>query len=72
MRHTTMSESSIPLRLLALWRRRGRTSAPEYEPADLGTAFGLDLSMLPEDAPEPAQPTQAATWWQRRSQRATG
>lgn len=67
-----MSESSIPLRLLALWRRRGHAAAPACEPADLGTAFGLDLSLLPDDAPAPAQPARAPAWWRRRPQRAAG
>lgn len=61
-----MSASSIPLQLLALWRRRAGEPDP-CEPADLGTAFGLELSMLPEDDDSSAR-TEARTgvaWWRR-------
>jgi len=38
-----------PSSSLARWLQRAASSAPEPEPADLGTAFGLDMSLLPQD-----------------------
>ncbi|ODU08069.1 MAG: hypothetical protein ABS84_14350 [Rubrivivax sp. SCN 71-131] len=67
-----MSESSVPLRLLSLWRRRAGDPAPS-EPADVGTAFGLELSMLPDEV-DAAHPTARAQgpWWQRLMHRPAG
>jgi hypothetical protein len=62
-----MSEPSNPLRLFDLWRRRADDSALS-EPADVGTAFGLELSMLPDDEPSATASTGApggTGWWRR-------
>ncbi|MFO1292497.1 MAG: hypothetical protein U1F07_05385 [Rubrivivax sp.] len=37
----------------APWRSVERAPADESDPADLGTAFGLDLSLQPLDDPAP-------------------
>lgn len=59
-----MSNSTPGFRLSDIWRRRSDDS-PLSEPADVGTAFGLELSMLPnDDAPTLAERHQTA-WWQR-------
>lgn len=68
-----MSESSIPLRLLALWRRRAREPVEDdIEAADVGTAFGLELSMLPDDenAPVTLSGPGSNAWWRRLRPRA--
>lgn len=62
-----MSESSKPNRLLDLWRRRTDPSHAA-EPDDVGTAFGLELSMLPDDEPSATAGTGApggTGWWRR-------
>ena len=62
-----MSESSKPHRLFDLWRRRADESMMS-EPADVGTAFGLELSMLPDDEPSATMSTGApggTGWWRR-------
>lgn len=66
-----MSESSVPMRLFNLWRRRAGSSAAS-EPADLGTAFGLELSLLPDEDEAPAAPHPQSPWWQRLLQRPAG
>ncbi len=42
-----MNKLAPPLRWYAPWRA---AAAPQDDPADLGTAFGLDLSMEPPPA----------------------
>lgn len=62
-----MSEPGHPLKLFDLWRRRADDPALA-EPADVGTAFGLELSMLPDDEPAATAPTGApggTGWWRR-------
>ena len=62
-----MSESSKPNRLFDLWRRRA-DEGMSSEPADVGTAFGLELSMLPDDEPSATLSTGApggTGWWRR-------
>ena len=66
-----MRESRSSLRLFTLWRRRVDEPAAA-EPADLGTAFGLELSMLPDDDANPPQTPPPGPWWQRLTQRAVG
>lgn len=39
-----MNKPALPYRWYAPWRA---VAAPQDDPADLGTAFGLDLSMSP-------------------------
>ncbi|MEN9630280.1 MAG: hypothetical protein RJA10_3508 [Pseudomonadota bacterium] len=62
-----MNESTNPFRLFERWRRPMDPS-PLSEPADVGTAFGLELSMLPDDEPSATAPTGApggTGWWRR-------
>jgi hypothetical protein len=69
-----MSESSKPHRLFDLWRRRA-DEAGTAEPDDVGTAFGLELSMLPDDEPSATQRTGApggTGWWRRLTQQWSG
>jgi hypothetical protein len=64
-----MNEANPTFRLFDLWRRRA--DDPEAsEPADVGTAFGLELSMLPDDQPAATASTGApggTGWWRRLS-----
>jgi hypothetical protein len=58
---------SPPGSSLPLWLQPGVPDAPELEPADLGTAFGLDLSLLPPDDTESqASPDTAPNGWLQR------
>lgn len=68
-----MSDSPRPFRLLDVWRRRSDDSVLS-EPADVGTAFGLELSMLPDEVPAPAAGRAPAGmgWWRRLAQWAGG
>jgi hypothetical protein len=62
-----MSESTNPFRLFDRWRRPADDSLLS-EPADVGTAFGLELSMLPDDEPSATAHTGApggTGWWRR-------
>lgn len=62
-----MNEPSRSLRLFDLWRRRADDSLLS-EPADVGTAFGLELSMLPDDEVAATESTGApggTGWWRR-------
>ena len=62
-----MSEPGRTPKLFDLWRRRTDDS-PRSEPADVGTAFGLELSMLPDDEPSATARTGApggTGWWRR-------
>ena len=62
-----MSERTHPLRLFDRWRRREH-EAVQSEPADVGTAFGLELSLLPDDEPSATAKTGApggTLWWRR-------
>ncbi len=45
--------------------RSGPRPVPDADPADLGTAFGLDLSMS-EQAPLPASASERRPGWVRR------
>lgn len=58
--------------LVARWARR-RASLREEDPADLGTAFGLDLSLsMPAEAPAAVAPPRSPRtgWWTRWRSRA--
>jgi hypothetical protein len=46
------------------WRARPAAS-PAMDPADLGTAFGLDLSFRDPEPPRPAAPPVAQGWMAR-------
>jgi hypothetical protein len=52
-------------RWFRLWRNADRP-APDTDPADLGTAFGLEMSLLepPADPPAPAA-THGPAWMHR-------
>jgi len=67
-----MNARSNPKGLFGLWRRR--PNDPVSEPADVGTAFGMELSLMPDnDATAPrngTQPTRAS--WLRRLTRRHG
>ncbi len=53
-----------PNRWFAAWRARP-VQAPALDPADCGTAFGLDLS-IPGDEPLPRATTPAPQGWRAR------
>jgi hypothetical protein len=61
-----MDKSAAPRRWFGLWRAAERT--PEDDPADLGTAFGLDLSLseLGDEGPPPPPSLQGKTGWMQR------
>jgi len=61
-----MDRSDAPRRWFGLWRAAER--APEDDPADLGTAFGLDLSLseLGDELPPPPPPMQGKAGWMQR------
>jgi hypothetical protein len=66
-----MSEPGRTPKLFDLWRRRSDDAALS-EPADVGTAFGLELSMLPDDEPSATARTGApggTGWWRRLTRR---
>ncbi len=58
-----LPKAVAPQRWFARWRAERRW-ANGTDPADLGTAFGLDLSMM-QAAPEPA-PAERRPGWVRR------
>ena len=66
-----MSTPSNPHWLFDRWRRRRDDSLADA--ADLGTAFGLELTLIPGDdepsAPRPAAASGGATRWLRRLMR---
>jgi hypothetical protein len=61
-----MKKSDRSHRWFGSWRAAERT--PQDDPADLGTAFGLDLSMSEQaDPPAPATaPADARSGWMQR------
>jgi hypothetical protein len=66
-----MDVPTFPRGLFNRWRRR-IDDPPVSEPADLGTAFGLELSMLPDEAPAPTALTGApggTHWWRRKTEK---
>lgn len=59
-------DSTEPTRLRWMRRRKGGPRA--QEPADLGTAFGMELTLAPRiaaDAPDPARAPASPGWLQR-------
>lgn len=60
-----MSLRTTPGRLLDLWRRRrdGTTA----DAADLGTAFGLEVTLIPDDEPatRPERRSVGVRWLRR-------
>ena len=66
-----MTAATATHRLLRLVR--GRPVAPQPDFADLGTAFGLDLAVLPlEPAAQAAARSRRTTWWKRLLGRGAG
>jgi hypothetical protein len=61
-----MDKSDASRRWFGLWRAAER--APEDDPADLGTAFGLDLSLseLGDGGPPPPPSLPGKTGWMQR------
>jgi len=57
------SNAAKPQSWFHSWRSTPRP-APDTDPADLGTAFGLDLSM--SEAPLPPAATEARPGWVQR------
>ena len=52
---------------LARWLRQSTSAARDPEPADFGTAFGLDMSLLPhDDAGAESEPDAAPNAWLQR------
>ena len=62
-----VSKAVTPPRWYARWRSE-RPLANGTDPADLGTAFGLDLSMM-QAAPEPALSERRPGWVRRLTTR---
>ncbi len=60
-----MSSKAVSSRRWFSHWRSGSRPAPDTDPADLGTAFGLDLSMS-EPLPLPAAPPERRPGWMRR------
>lgn len=59
-----MSKPTIPQSWFTGWRSAPETDFDDL--ADLGTAFGLDMSMQPSrHEPQPARPAPSAGWAQR-------
>jgi hypothetical protein len=66
-----MNAPSFRLGLFSRWRRR-IDDLPVSEPADLGTAFGLEWSMLSDEEIAPTAPTGApggTHWWRRKAEK---
>lgn len=59
-----MNTALATLRFLRLGRRR---VSDEHEAADMGTCFGLEMSLQSEEAaaPAPAPAPESSHWWQR-------
>lgn len=60
-----MNKTAAPHRWFASWRAERR--APQDDPADYGTAFGLDMSMLDAaDTEPPPLPVARRPGWVER------
>jgi hypothetical protein len=59
------SKAAPPQRWYSLWRSADRP-APDTDPADLGTAFGLEMSMLDAAADPPAPVVAPRPAWMQR------
>ncbi len=55
------NDARSPTRWFTAWRARPAV-APAPDPADFGTAFGLDLSILGDDAPPRTVPVAPQGW----------
>ena len=59
----------IPQRWFSVWRNADRP-APDTDPADLGTAYGLEMSMLdPPDEPTAPAAGRRPAWVRRLTAR---
>ncbi|HLL11768.1 MAG TPA: hypothetical protein VK570_11960 [Rubrivivax sp.] len=60
------TKAATPTRWFSGWRIAAR--APQSDPADLGTAFGLDMSLDPDwgEPQAPAAPAARPRGWVRR------
>jgi hypothetical protein len=63
----------LPRSLLALWKRARKSTPRPPDPADMGTAFGMEAFLeAPAPAPAPA-PSPSRAWLdRRRSGKASG
>ena len=65
----SMNTANATLRFLGFGR--GQRAVPDDDPADMGTCFGLDLSL--DDAPPlgsgQAEAPMSAAWWRRLASR---
>lgn len=66
-----MSLRTTPGRLFDLWRRR--RDGTMADAADLGTAFGLEVTLIPDDEPaaRPERRGVGASWLRRLVRRGT-
>lgn len=63
-RETTMDPASTTPRFLRFTRAARKPAAPD--PADMGTCFGLEMTLdVPPAKPAVADAPQASHWWQR-------
>lgn len=62
-----MSTATTPLRSLLTGRSRRVPAA--VDPADMGTCFGLEMTLTVPVADVPAPAPPARSWWQRLSSR---
>jgi hypothetical protein len=62
-----MSTATTPLR--SLFTARTRRAPVAVDPADMGTCFGLEMTLTVPVAEAPAPAPQARSWWQRLSSR---
>ena len=61
-----MDKHGAPQRWFSGWRASAAPTADD-DPADLGTAFGLDLSLNElHDLPAPTAPVERRAGWMRR------
>jgi hypothetical protein len=60
-----MFKTATPTRWFSAWRPASRVV--QDDPADLGTAFGLDMSMMDDASlPSPAPAERRASGWAQR------
>lgn len=65
-----MKKAEASPRWYAVWRARPAPARPQ-DPADLGTAFGLDLSFRTEEPPLPPATPAPRGWMSRWTARRT-
>lgn len=62
-----MSTASSPLR--SLLTGRPRPAPAVVDPADMGTCFGLEMTLGPPAAAVPPPAVEVRSWWQRLAHR---